>query len=106
MNSKGAKNAANRILKLSAKQISDIWYSHSDVIAKSGNVIIAKSLPDSYRTAIKNPVVLKVLNPFNSEKSERHELIQEIEIYRHLQKKPGWFILYDFFVFVIRNSIN
>ena len=62
--------------------MSDIWYSHSDHIAYSENVVIAKSCP-SY--PLPEPIVLKVVDQHKSYKEERDELKNEMEIYGYFE---------------------
>lgn len=64
--------------------MSDIWYSHSDPIAYSDNVVISKSRP-SY--SLQQPIVLKVLNQFHCYREEQDELNNEMKIYDYFKKR-------------------
>ena len=64
--------------------MSDIWYSHSDSIAYSDNVVISKSR-SSY--SLPQPIVLKVLNQFHCYREEQNELNNEMKIYNYFKKR-------------------
>jgi hypothetical protein len=66
--------------------MSDIWYSHSDLIVHSNNIVIVKSCP-SY--PLPQPIVLKVLNLSHCYREEQDELNNEMKIYDYFQKQTN-----------------